>query len=73
MAIVGILQSKFTVKGGQPLQLEGDVLAIEVVWATLVEDKEEATEDLQQDKTNDKVEVMKFEKPQLVQPTFMVN
>ena len=53
-------------KENQLLQLKGDVLAEEATWATVVEDKEVVGIDLLIEKPNDKGEVIKFEKPQLV-------
>ena len=63
MATIGMLPFEFVIKRDQPLQLEGDVLVKEAVWATLAEDPEGVEKDSQVEKSNDEVEVIKFEKP----------
>ena len=47
------------------IQLDGDVLAEEVAWATLPDDIDAAGNNLEEEKSDDIEEVIRFKKPQL--------
>lgn len=65
VATIGVLPSKFAVKVDQLIQLEGDVQAKDAIWATLAEATDTVGKDLEKEKSDNKEEVIRFEKSQL--------
>ena len=64
IATIGVLTIEFAVKENQPIQLEGDVLADEAIWATLVDGIDTTTNQLKkEEEKDDTVGIIKFEKP----------
>ena len=64
-ATIGVLPTKFAMKGDQSMQLNGNVLAEEPTQATLIYDINAARDHLGNKEKDDTEEVIKFEKPQL--------
>ena len=49
-ATIGVLPTEFAVRKDQPMQLDGDVLVEQVVWATLADDTDAIGYDLEKKK-----------------------